>query len=173
MVAQRRALPLAVEQDPLILVHRRQRDAGVQLLDHADVAAEQRLLHGGRAEQVVGERQDLLALQGRVVRGEHLLQLGDGTGVRLLAQQRVQHRHEVALAGAEGAGQESAAADAVGHRSGDQVQGLVERVDQRGSHDVVAQRLSDPPIVHALGEAQDVVLRGGGASLVGLVPVGC
>ena len=60
------------------------------------------------------------------------LQLGLGPGRRVVPQQRVQHRHEVALAGAERAGQERAPADARRQRLGDQVERLVERLGERG-----------------------------------------
>ncbi len=79
---------------------------GVQLPDLVEVAAEERLLERASAQDMIGEPQDRPAFEGGVVAGTHRLQSGMRPGGRLPTEQRVQHGHEVALAGPEGARQE-------------------------------------------------------------------
>ena len=66
-----------------------------------DVAAEDRGVQRDGVGQVVRDQQELPAAQPRVVLGDHVGQALLAPGVRVAAQDRVQDRHEVALAGPE------------------------------------------------------------------------
>ena len=121
-------------------MQRGQRRSRVPLLDLAQVAVEQRLLQRLRSDQVVGQRQHLAVEQDLVVPGDDRLQLRLGARRWIVPEQRVQHGHEVALAGAERAGQEGAAADPGPQRVGDQTERSVERIGQCRGHHVLAQR---------------------------------
>ena len=132
--------------------------SGCSARDLPDVPAEQRLLHRLRAEQVEGERQHVLVQQHVVVPGDDRLEFRLGPGRRIVPQQRVQHGHEVALARSERAGEERAPAHPGRHRLRDQAQRGVERLGQRGRHDVLVDGAGDRRVLDAVGQPQHVVL---------------
>ena len=74
--------------------------------DLTEISVEQRLLQRPGAEQVIGQRQYVPVPKNVVMLGDHLLKVGLGPGGPVMPQQRVEHGHEVALAGPERPGQE-------------------------------------------------------------------
>ena len=90
-----------VGEQLVVSVDDRQRGAGVKLADMGDVAAEDRGVQRLGVGHVVGHEQELPAPQPRVVLGDHVGEALLAAGLRVAAQDRVQHGHEVALAGPE------------------------------------------------------------------------
>ncbi len=119
------------------------------------VAAENPLLDGLRAQQVERDEQELLAGQFAVMLAEHGGQVVERPRGGLAAQQRVQHRHEVRLAGAERAVQVDALGRPGAHRLRDQAERLVEVVHQPVGQHVVAHRRGR--VGDTLGELEDEV----------------
>ena len=143
--------------------HRR---VGVQLAHELGVLAEDGRLHVPRADHVVRHQQELAAMRPAVARHD-IGQFGDRARLGVAGQQQVEHRHEVALAGAETAVQVGRLAAAGLHGLLDEAQGLVEGIDQLRRHHVVAQRLlrlgdalgqlqDEVALVHALGDVDQV-----------------
>ena len=158
IVAEQAALSVGVDEQLVGVVHRRQRGIGVQRPHLPQVAAEDRLFQRGRAEQVVGQPQQLPVVQHRVVLGDDGLQLWDRSRCRFVAEQCVQHRHEVTLAGAEGSRQERPTADPGAHRLLDDREGLIECGGKGVRDDVIAHRRGDSVVADPVGQAQHVVL---------------
>ena len=106
IVAQAKAHVLGVRQEFVALMDRGNRGVWMQHADLVDVPTENALLDALCVEEVECQPQDLLALKLRVVCRDDRLQLSLCASGRVVAEQRVEHGHEVALAGAEGTGQE-------------------------------------------------------------------
>ena len=162
LVAHASSEVLGVPQQGVRLVDGGQRRVGVKGADLPHVPVEEHLLHGAAVEEVERQRQEVLALELGVVAGDDLLQVAVGAGVRVVAQQGVEHGHEVRLAGAEGAGEERATVQPSAEGVADQVQRLVEGLGDRGGDHVVVDRLGGAAAAGRVGEAQHVVLGAGG-----------
>ena len=89
------------------------------------------------ADHVKGNHQETALLGPAVVAIHHRRQFGDRAGARVAGKQQVQHRHEVALAGAERAVQVAGRALAFLGRALDEAQRFVERAAQLVGDDVV------------------------------------
>ena len=110
---------------------------------------------------MVRDQEELPVLQPRVVLVHDVGQFPLAPRVGVAVEDRVQHGHEVALAGSERAVQVGGAGGAGLHRGPDQAQGPVEVDGQRVGDHVAGDRglLADP-----LGEGEDEVA---GVHLVG------
>ena len=140
-VAEGRAQSQGIVEQPLGAVHPGNSRLRVQGPHPLHIAPEHRRLHAHLADHVVRDQQEALPLQPGVVPGHHLRQPLLGLGGRMLLQQEVQHRHEVALARAEAAMQIGRLAAVGLHRPLDEVQGLVEVPRQLRGHHISAERL--------------------------------
>ena len=119
-----------------------------------DVAAEDRRLQRGRLDHVVRHEQELPARAASVVLGDDVDEALLAARVRVAAQDRVQHGHEVALAGAERAVEVRGLRGPALHRGLDHPEGLVEAVRElRGDHVVADRGL----LAHALGQGEHEV----------------
>ena len=114
------------------------------------VAAQDRRLHAARADHVIGHEQELAVLRPAVVLGDDVGKLGHRTRRHVVVEQQVEHRHEVALAGAEAAMQIRCLAGAALDRLLDEGQRVIEAGVELRRHDVVAQRCLG--MRHAVGE---------------------
>ncbi len=161
LVAHRLTHGVGVVEQAVGLVDRRERSGGVQDADLTHVAVEERLLQRRRPQQVEGQRQDALALQLRVVLGDHRLELALGAGGGLPGEQRVEHGHEVRLTRAERAREKGSAADSGSDRLADEPQGGVEGLGQGGGDDVAGHRGRHRIVADRVGQAQHVVLGAG------------
>ena len=110
--------------------------------------------HVPRADHVIRHQQELPAIRPPMA-GDHVGQLRRRACLRVAGQQQVQHRHEVALAGAETAMQIGRLAAAGLHRLLDEAQRVGERIYQLRRHNVISQGLLG--LGDALGELQDEV----------------
>ncbi len=149
----------SVGQQRVGAVHGRHKGVRMQGADVVGVAAEHPLFDRLRAEQVVGHQQELLPAERAVVPGEHGGEFLTRQRHRFAAQQRVQHRHEVRLAGAERSVQVDGFRLAGGDGLRDQPERLVEVPDQPVGEDVLPQRRLG--VGHPLGELQDEVAVAG------------
>jgi hypothetical protein len=97
------------------VVKRGRRRIRMKLTDTIEVAAGKALFQGFRADHVIGHQQELLA--GRpVVFGHDIGQFRQGPGARVIAEKKIEHGHEVALARSEAAMQVRTRAPASGKR---------------------------------------------------------
>ena len=88
--------------------------------------------------------------------GDDGLETFHGAGRRVLLQQQMKHRHEMALAAAEAPVQVRRLAGAGRERAPDQVERPVEGAGELRRHDVGPERLGGPG--HALREPQDEIV---------------
>ena len=103
LVTELLAQALSVLEQALGQIEARDRRLRVRAPHEVRVLPEDRGLHVAAADHVVGHEQELAALRPGVVLGHHVRQLGDRAGLHVAREQQVQHRHEMALAGAEAA----------------------------------------------------------------------
>ena len=162
LIADGRAHGLGVGQELVGLVDGGQGRVGVEGADLAHVALEDDLLHGAAAQEVEGQGQEALVLEAGVVGGDGALELTDGAGVRIVAQDGVQDGHEVGFSGAEGARQEGAAVLAGGHGVSDEGERGAEGGGDLGGDHVLADGFAGAVAGGGVGQAQDVVLGAGG-----------
>ena len=126
----------------------------MQLAHKLRVLAQDGAFHVPRADHVVGHQEEFLSA-GPAVPGDHAGQLWDGAGLRVVRQQEVEHRHEVALARAEAAMQVSGLAAAGLDRLLDEAQRVFKGIDQLRRYHVVAQRRVR--VGHAFGQLEHKV----------------
>jgi hypothetical protein len=111
----------------------------VFLLHVLHIVAQHGRLHATRADHVVRNQQQLLALQPGV-RRDHRRQGWQGSRIRVVLQQKVQHGHEVALAAAEAAVQIGGLTALAIERAADEPECFLEAGDDLLGDHVVAQR---------------------------------
>ncbi len=85
------------------------------------------------------------------------MEFGLGAGVGVVAEQQVQHRHEVRLAGAEAALQEDGLGRVVADGGGDEAERLVEGLGELVGDDVLVDGGRRCSAADALGELEDEV----------------
>ena len=92
-----------VRDQAVVTVDGRKRDARVLLGDVGHVAAEDSRVEGLRVGEMVRHEQERAACEPAVVLGHDIGEALLAAGVGVALEDRVEHRHEVRLAGAEGA----------------------------------------------------------------------
>ncbi len=122
--------------------------------DVLNVAAEDRRLEALGADEVVGHQQEP-GVGEPAVAGDEVGELVPGAGGDVAVEQRVQHGHEVALAGAERAVQVAGLGALLGQRGADQAECLVEGHPQLRGDDVGVE--GGLPALHPFGQPQDEV----------------
>lgn len=103
LVAQGGAQPVGIVEQRVGDVHLGQWRVGAQPADLVDITSEDRRFQVGGTDEVKREAQCLVPAQPTVVAGHDRGEPLDGAGGGVVAEQLVQHRHEVTLARAEGA----------------------------------------------------------------------
>ena len=156
LVADLLAQPPRVVEEPRAAVDAGRGGVGVQLGDPRRVAPQHRRLEARLADHVIGREQEAPAREPVAVPRDDAFETLGGAGLRVLLQQQVEHRHEVALPAAEAAVQVGGLAGARRQRALDEAEGPVERVGELRRDDIGAERLGRPR--HALGEPQDAVV---------------
>jgi hypothetical protein len=147
--------PTRVLQQSLGAVDLRDLLAGLVAADVLHVAAEDGRLQALGPGQVVGDQQEPFGAEPGMPRGD-LGQVGPVQRAGVAVEQGVEHRHEVALAGAERAVQVGGLRTVLVQRGLDQAERLAERHPQLGRDDVAVQRLVALG-VDALGQFEDEV----------------
>ncbi|MGK5446048.1 hypothetical protein [Streptomyces radiopugnans] len=130
VVAEELPLPARVGEQRVGAVDGRERVAGVEFADGVDVAAQQRRVQVGGADEVVGHHQEPAAAQPVLVPGDGLGQARLALGGRVVVEHRVEDGQEVALARAEGAVEVGGVGVAGGDGGPDDAERLVERLLQ-------------------------------------------
>ncbi len=154
LVAQAIEHPARVGEQPLVGEQRRDRRIRVMLLHPLHVRPEDRALDALLGDHVEVELKQLrLADEG--VLGAERVQLGLPPRGLVAVEQQAQERHEMRLAAAEAAVEVRGLAAPVTERAADQAERAVERIDQRGRHDVGFGRLLR--VLHALRQLDDEV----------------
>ncbi len=149
-------LPRVLEQR-LAEVEAGHRRIGMDAADMLGIAAEHRALHVARADHVEGHHQEAAPMYPAIVPIHDRGELGDRAGALVAGEQQVQHRHEVALARAEGAMEVAGGAFLPLDRTLDEAQRVVEGAAKLVGDDVVADRLLGMCLRDALGELQDEI----------------
>ena len=103
LVADLLAQPPRVVEEPRATVDARRGRVGVQLGDPRCIAAQHRRIEARLADHVIGREQEAPAGEPVAVPCNDAFETLGGGGLRVLLQQQVEHRHEVALAAAEAA----------------------------------------------------------------------
>ena len=156
LVADLLPQPPRVVEEPRAAVDARRGGAGVQLGDARRVASQHRRLEARLADHVIGREEEAPAGEPIAVLRDDAFQTLGGAGLRVLLQQQVEYRHEVALPAAEAAVQISGLARPALDRGLDEMEGPVEGVGELRRHDIGAKRLAR--LRHAVGEPQDEVV---------------
>ncbi len=136
-------------------------------MDAADVigvAAEHGALHVAFVDHVERHHQEALLAQPARVPDHRAGQLDDAAGAEVAGEQQVQHRHEVALAGAERAVQVAGRTATALDRAADDAERLVESGDELRGDDVAGDGRLGRRVSHALRQLEHEV--------VGLDPLG-
>ena len=143
-----------VRDQAVVTVDGRERGARVLLGDVGHVAAEDGRVEGLRVGEVVGHQEELAASEPAVMLGHDVGEALLAAGVGVALQDGVEHRHEVRLAGAEGAVEVGGPRRADLQGGLDQVKGLVEVLREGLGDDVVGDR---GLVLDAPGEGEDEV----------------
>ena len=102
-VPEPRAQPAGVVEEPLGAIDPRRRGVRVQRGNPRGVASQHGRLQARLADHVVRRQQEPLASEPVVMPGDNAFEPLRGARRRVVLQQQVEHRHEVALAAAEAA----------------------------------------------------------------------
>ena len=112
--------------------HSRQRGPGMESPDAFRVATQDLVLHGAGVEEMDRHEQELLRVESRSPLCYGLVQFGLGSGVGVVAQQQVQHGHEVRLARSEAPLEVRGLRLPVANSGGHEAERFVERPERSG-----------------------------------------